>query len=232
MLFGLVVGEARHRALPLKSFGLNAWNKFLSDKVHDKLTIVENILDYVNTNGLTFETKNIIPINILNDIRKLNQERNGFEHASAKTSKQQEILYQELFPILSKILKELIGLERVTVFRYHNADIPLLPRCEIYNGNSLTGKKDNIVLRKDNYFEIVDHFNAKSVFAAIEGETFCLSPFIHFYQEDHETNALLCFFKKKKNGKYKFEVVSKSKEMDFDVLDFQEMEDKLRLLID
>jgi hypothetical protein len=231
LIYGLIVGEARHRSFDLKNMGLNSWAKFHSDKVHDKLTIVENILDYVTKNGIPFECSVVIPIITLTDIRTLNQERNGFEHASAKTAKQQEVLYAELFPILSKILKELIGLENVKLFRYHNADIPLLPRCEIYNGNSINGKKEPIVLKKDNYFEIVDHFNAKSVFAQINGETFCVSPFIHFFQEDHETNALLCFYKKQKSGKYKFEVVSKSKDRDFEISDFEEIENKLKSLI-
>lgn len=231
LIYGLVVAEARHKLIDLKSIGLKDWTKFRSDKVHDKLTIVENILDHVTKKGIPFECAKIIPIYTLTDIRKLNQERNGFEHASAKTSKQQENLYNELFPVVTKVLGELIALEGVTLFRYHNADNPLLPRCEIFNGSSLSGRKENIVLRKDNYFEIVDHFNAGSIFAQINGEAFSLSPFIHFDQEDHETNAFICFFKKYGGGKYKFEVVSKSRNKDFDVSDFNEIETKLKALI-
>jgi hypothetical protein len=122
-------------------------------------------------------------------------------------------------------------LENVRVLRYHEADSPLLPRCEVYRGYSLEGGKENIVLRKENYVEILDFFNKNSIFAQIEDEVFCLSPFIHFYQEEYETNAVLCFYKQDKGGKYHFEVVSKSKNKTFEKSDFAEIEKQLRMLV-
>ncbi|KRT14944.1 hypothetical protein ASU31_16635 [Pedobacter ginsenosidimutans] len=232
-VFGLVVAEARHRNILFKELGLIKYEIFRSDKVHDKLTIVENILDYVNKNSFHFECAKIIPISTLTDIRRLNQERNGFEHASAKTAKQQQKLYSELYPIVSNILKQLIGFEKIKLFRYHDADFPLFPRCEIFNGSSLDGKKDIIALNKENYIEIMDEFNNTSVYAQVNDVAFSVSPFIHFYQEEHETNAFICFFKKKMGGgKYKFEVVSKSQEKEFEITDFEKVETKLKSLIE
>lgn len=75
----------------------------------------------------------------------LNQERNGFEHAAAKTAQQQRELYKEIFPLV--------------------------------------------------------------------------------------TNALICFFKKHTRGKYKFEVVSKSQDKEFEITDFNNVETKLKSLI-
>ena len=132
-LFGLVVGEARHRELDLKSLGIK-WDKYWTDKLFDKLTIVENILDYASKSGIAFGCSDIIPVSALSLIKKLNQERNGFEHASAKTSAQQQALYSELYPQLELVLRQLIKLEEVIVFRYHDAQNALYPRCEIFNG--------------------------------------------------------------------------------------------------
>lgn len=231
-VYGLVVAEARHRNIPLKSFGLIKYETFQSDKVFDKLNTVENILDYVLKNGFPFECAKIIPISTLTDIRRLNKERNGFEHASAKTAIQQQKLYSELFPIVTGVLNQLIGFEKLKLFRYHDAPLPLFPRCEIFNGSSLDGKKETIILHKDNYIEIMDDFDNTSVYAQVNNIAFTVSPFIHFYQEDHETNALVCFFKKKMSGgKYKFEVVSKSQDKDFLISDFDKVEAKLKSLI-
>jgi len=230
-IYGLVVAEARHRSIPLKTIGLNTWKIFKSDRVHDKLNVVENILDYVTKNGIPFECANIIPISALADIRSLNQERNGFEHAAAKNSQQQRELYRELFPLVTNVLNQLIGLEKVKLFRYHEAEQPLFPRCEIFNGSSLGGRKEIVTLYRDNYIEILDEFDNKTVFAQINAIAFCLAPFIHFYQEVHETNALICFFKKHTGGKYKFEVVSKSQDKDFEITDFDNVEAKLKSLI-
>lgn len=230
-IYGLVVAEARHRNIPLKTIGLTSWSTFKSDRVHDKLNIVENILDYTTKNGIPFECASIIPITTLADVRKLNQERNGFEHAAAKTAMQQRELYKELFPLVRNVLNQLMGLEKVRLFRYHEAAQPLFPRCEIFNGSSLGGKKDIVTLHRDNYMEILDDFDNTTVFAQINTTAFCLAPFIHFFQEVHETNALICFFKKHNGGKYKFEVVSKSQDKEFEPADFDKFENKLKSLI-
>jgi hypothetical protein len=229
-LFGLVVAEARHKKLPLKSIGL-AWKTFWSDRLFDKLTIIENIIDYATKNGISFECAEFIPIATLAKIKTLNQERNGFAHAAARTAAQQQELYKTLSPLLEDILKQLIGLENVTVLRYHSSETPLIPRCEIFNGSSIEGRKDGVILKRESYIEILDHWNANSIFAKINDTIFCLSPFIHFAQEAHETNAILCFYKKEQGGKYLFEVVSKAQDKPFEKGCFTAMEDQLKGLV-
>jgi hypothetical protein len=229
-LFGLVVAEARHKRLPIKDIGI-AWKTIWSDRLFDKLTIIENIIDYTTKNGIPFECARLIPISTLADIKILNQERNGFAHAAAKTAAQQQELYETLSPLLEDVLKQLIGLENVILLRYYSSETPLIPRCEIYNGSSIEGRKEGIILRKENYIEILDHWNASTIFAKIDDAVFCLSPFIHFAQEPHETNAVLCFYKKKQSGKYLFEVVSKAQNKEFEKSCFTAMEDQLRRLV-
>jgi hypothetical protein len=229
-LYGLVLGEALHRKLDLKSLGIKR-GKYWSDKLFDKLSIVENILDYTIKSGIHFNCAPIIPLATINLIRKLNQERNGFEHALAKTTAQQKALYNELYPQLEMVLRQLIKLEEVIVFRYHDSETPLLPRCEIFNGSSLEGKKEIIILQKENYIAIMDNFNSSSIYAQINGEAFCLGPFIHFVQEPHETNAVLCFYKHDKGGRYHFEVVSKSQDKEFEKKTFDVMEQQLKYLV-
>lgn len=47
LLFGLVVGEARHRKLDLKAVGIK-WDTYWSNRLFDKITITENILDHAS----------------------------------------------------------------------------------------------------------------------------------------------------------------------------------------
>jgi hypothetical protein len=231
LLFGLVVAEARHKKLPIKEIGI-AWKTFWSDKLFDKLTIIENIIDFTSKNGISFECSTIVPVATLTIIKTLNQERNGFAHSAARTALQQQQLYQTLCPLLENVLKQLIGLENVTILRYYSSETPLIPRCEIFNGNSIEGRKEGVILKRESYIEILDHWNANAIFARINNQVFCLSPFIHFVQEPHETNAVLCFYKKKRpGGKYLFEVVSKAQDKEFDKRCFTEMETQLRGLV-
>jgi hypothetical protein len=229
-IFGLVVAEARHKKLPIREIGIT-WKTLWSNKLFDKLTIIENIIDYTTKNGIVFECAKHIPVVTLTNIKTLNQERNGFAHAAAKTAAQQHELYETLSPLLQDILKQLIGLESVTVLRYHSSELPLVPRCEIYNGSSIEGRKEGVILKKESYIEILDHWNANTIFAKINDEIFSLSPFIHFTQETYETNAVLCFYKKELRGKYLFEVVSKSQDKEFEKSCFTAMVEQLRRLV-
>ncbi|MEM7127287.1 MAG: hypothetical protein AAF702_13225 [Chloroflexota bacterium] len=230
LLFGLVVAEARHRQLDLKGLGIK-WKTLWGDRLGGKLDVTENILDHVIKNSIPFDCAAIIPLPVLADIKVLNQERNGFAHASAKTTAQQEEFYETLYPQLERILRQLIRLEEVKIFRYHDAQTPLWPRCEIFNGSSLDGRKELLKLDKSNYIDIVDDFDATAVYAQVMGHAFCLSPFIHFFQESHETNAVLCFYKKTKGGKYNFEIINRSQDFAFEKETFRVMEGKLRGLV-
>jgi len=230
VLFGLVVGEARHRGLPLKELGIR-WKTYWSDKLFDKLTIIENILDYVTKSGICFSCTEFVSIETLTLIKRLNQERNGFAHASAKTSAQQKALYVELYPQLEIVLKQLIKLEDVILFRYYEAETPLYPRCEIFTGSSMHGLKEIVAIKKENYVLVLDYFDQRSIFAKILDEVFCVSPFIHYFQEEHEPNALLCFYKKKVSEKYLYEVVSKSQNKEFEINIFELMENQLKSLV-
>jgi hypothetical protein len=167
-IYGLVVGEARHRKIDLRSIGITNYDKLLSNKLFNKLIITENVLDFVTKKGIEFSCVEIIPMETLGLIKKLNQERNGFAHSSAKTTAQQKELFNILYPQLEIVLGQLIKLEEVEVFRYHEAETPLYPRCEIFNGYSLEGRKVLIPLRKENYIEILEYFNGESIFAKIK----------------------------------------------------------------
>ena len=129
------------------------------------------------------------------------------------------------------MLRQLIRLEEVKIFRYHEAETPLWPRCEIFNGYSLDGKKALISLSKTNYIDILDNFDATAIYAQVTGEAFCLSPFIHFFQESHETNAVICFYKQEQGSKYDFEIINRSQNHAFDKSDFSVMETMLRNLV-
>jgi hypothetical protein len=226
-IYGLVVAEANHRNFPLKELGAK-YAKYWSDKVFDKLNLVEAIIDKALSSGLTLHCSTIIPLSVISDIRKLNQERNGFEHAAAKTEQQQEELYDLLHPSLVKILGSLIHLEKVKLVRYHSAEILMTPRCEVFTGSTLDGKKECIIIGRDNFIKIMDYWNKNLIFAKIDDIVFSIAPFIHFYQEPHETNAFIAFYKKDKAGKYQFEVMSKSQTKEINKSDFTIIENQLR----
>jgi hypothetical protein len=50
----------------IKDIGL-AWKTFWSDRLFDKLTIIENIIDYATKKGILFECGRLIPITAMED---------------------------------------------------------------------------------------------------------------------------------------------------------------------
>lgn len=233
-LYGVVVGEARHRKIPLKEIGVNL-SEYYSDRLAQKLTIIENILDLCAKKYNTLSCSRVLSVNAISKLRALNQRRNEFEHSFAATSEQQRDLYNELFPEMLTALKLLRDLSTMSLFRYHsNGEAGLLlPRCDVFRGHSLDGAKKTIQLTKDDLDIVLPYFNPQSIFAHIEGENvFCLSPFIHFKKDAQDTHPKLIVYKKKESGsKYQYGVIGQSAPVELDKELFKDREDELRTLV-
>ena len=114
------------------------------------------------------------------------------------------------------VLRQLIKLENVIVFRYHDAETPLYPRCEVFNGSSLDGRKDNVPIQKDNYMEILDHFDCEISLCPGEGEVFCLAPFIHFVRKPMRRMPSSASISRTKAENITLKIVSKSQNKEFE----------------
>ncbi len=232
-LYGLVIGEAVHRKLSLREIGTKA-KEYFSDRLDTRLSIIESILNYCATNGYDFKVAKIVSPATIAMIKRLNQERNGFEHTAAKTPQQADELIQELLPELIKVLSAVRELKNVVIIRFHSTpDLGVLwPRCEIFKGQK--AKKESIQLDKTNYSDILEYFSAQFVFAQYEKLAFCLAPFVHFHKLAAEPHPNLCFHKKSKQaeGKYRFEISGKSKEIDLEKTVFNSRLAVLASLID
>ena len=233
-LYGVIVGEARHRQIPLKETGVDL-AEFYSDRLAQRLLIIENIIDLCGKKGYTLSCSKVFSIDAIAKLRKLNQKRNEFEHSFAATPEQQRDLYGELFPEMMAAIKLLRNLDRISLFRYHrNGDGGLLlPRCDVFRGHSLDGAKKTIPLTKDDLDIVLPYFTSRSIFAHIEGENvFCLSPFVHFQKEAQAPHPNLIVYKKRMAGnKYLYSIVGQSTQIELDRVLFQDRDNDLRQLV-
>lgn len=232
-IYGIVVGEARHRKLPLREIKVK-YKDFYTDRLAIKLTIVENILDMCKSSGHELKCGEIISIATITQLRELNKRRNEFEHSFAATADSQEVLYKELFPEMIDALRSIRDIQKVNLFRFHSAGSSILyPRCDVFNGHSLDGSKKLLAVKKEDFNVMIDYFNNTTIFAHIEeNDMFCVSPFIHFKKELHDTHPLLMFFKKDLSaGKYLYEVVSKPGTVELNEQIFKDRDDELKALI-
>ncbi len=235
-LYGLVVGEARHRRIPLKDVGIKL-NDYYSDRVAKRLDILENILDYCQKNGIPLNCGQIVTVDAIGKLRHLNRKRNEFAHSFAATPEEQKALYSELLPDMISALRWVSELKRVTIFRYHSNSEggALFPRCDIFAGHSLDGSKRTLQLPRKDYIVVMDYFNDQSVFALIETEDavmFCLSPFVHYKRYPQDTHPRIALYKKKlTGGKYEFGIIGQSRNIEIEKAIFESRETELRTLI-
>lgn len=232
-LYGMVLGEARHKNLPLNKIRV-ALEDFYSERLAKRLTIIENIFDFCENNGYNLSCSKLFSLDIVEKLRELNQKRNEFEHSFAAQPDEQRDLYNELFPEIVASLRRLRKLNRVNVFRFHTIeDGPLTPRCDVFRGHSLDGSKKPILIPKEDYEIIYPYLTSKFIFAQIEGENvFCLSPFIHFKKESHDSHPRLTVHKKRvSGGKYLYGVIGQSNQIEISKDLFSDRDNELRRLI-
>jgi len=233
-LHGLVVGEARHREIPLKDIGNNL-NDYYSDRLAMRLNIIEKVLDHCEKHGFDLSCSQVISVDVISKITSLNQKRNEFAHSFAATADEQKTLYNELFPELVQALKWVRNLTHISVFRYHSNDNggPLYPRCDLFRGYSLDGGKEILPVPRADYTLVMDYFNPQNIFAIFDsGTMFCLSPFIYFKKDPQDAHPRVALYKKKlTGGKYLFGVIGQSAQIEVEKSAFQDRDNELRTLI-
>lgn len=240
-LYALVVGEARSKGLQLRNIAqANAqgnpdlsFNDYFSDRLAQKLLIIERILNYNQVNNCGLLCANAITIPTIQKIRNLNQERNEFMHIAAISEEQAGISYAELFPEVLGVLKDLRELEFVDLMRFIQvADAVTNLRCEIFNGHGLARSIKTVTVSAAQLGQLGNQLNSQNILVKYQGEVFSITPFLHFRSEANGNATNLCYFKRKApNARYEYEIVSRSESVEFDRQIFQDRTDELRALI-
>ena len=240
-LYALVVGEARSKDLALRDIAQpNAqgnpdlsFNDYFSDRLAQKLLIIERILVYNQANNSGLICANIISIPVIQKIRNLNQERNEFMHVAALSEEQAATSFAGIFPDVFDVLKDLRELEFVDIMHFVQvADAVTNLRCEIFNGHGLARNIKTITVTAAQLGQLGTQLNAQNILAKYQAELFSITPFLHFNPEANGNSTNLCYFKRKvPNARYEYEIVSRSESIEFDRAVFDDRTTELRAII-
>lgn len=240
-LYALVVGEARSKNLQLRNIAqINivgnpdlSFNDYFSDRLAQKLIIVERILTYNQINNCGLICANVITIPVIQKIRSLNQERNELMHVAALSEEQAATIYTSIFPDVFEVLKELKELEFVDIMHFIQvADNITNLRCELFNGHGLARNIKSITITILQLGQLGTQLNAQNILVKYQNEIFSITPFLHFHSEANGNSTSLCYFKRKApNARYEFEIVSRSESIEFDRVLFNDRINELRGLI-
>jgi hypothetical protein len=173
-------------------------SELLSDGLNIKLRIIEQLLRKSANGDYLLESVKLIPLDVIENIRDLNQARNGFSHQTAKSEDQAASLFAEYFDEVFGILESLEGLEDVTLMKFINTGTDALcPRFEVFKGHSMSTTIKGIKLTPEEHASCILFLNTGSLLLKIASKIYSLKPFMHFVPDASGSYNKLCFYKKK-----------------------------------
>ena len=227
-LFALVLGEVTYENCSLKDLvkstsGEQAehfcFNDLLSDKVSIKLNIIKEILNRAELLPTKFFFTKVVNNEVLKVLTEFNRFRNtelahlaalSEEQATEKIKQHQEKFF-ELFQSLTKLS------ELSLVIQVGTDGSPLKIKFDVFKGHSHHRDIQPFSITAEQLTKSANYLNNQRILVIAENKIINLAPFVHFMliNRGHETR--ICNFKKKgSNGKYKYEVIGQSEEVDFD----------------
>ena len=216
LLFALVVGEAVQKKVLVSDLTVKH-SQLSSDRISDKLNIIESIVKHDRSNKSLFFTE-YLSEDLIESIRELNRVRNSFSHSASISDEQALKIYQKALPDLHILLENLDFLFDIQIIRFKEAIFTESKiRCEVFRGHALSRKYDSIHYNFDPATNV--YLNPESVLAMLpNGVLIRLSPFLHYKLEDNGNSTRLCFLKSTKGAsprKYVYEIHVRSEETEF-----------------
>lgn len=201
-LYSLVVGEVLYHGINLSSLQVGnkalSYNRLMSDKLSEKLGFVEAVVNNDAGSG-QLVISNIVTADAIDGLRQLNQERNSIQHIAALNASQSVERYEQLFPKVLATLYELRELRNVSFIQYRRSEpTPKDLKCRKFDGHTLGRMNYDLRLSDAQFLKIGANLTANRLYAELGEDIFCVSPFAHVVDKDHQT--YLCFYKKKQNA--------------------------------
>lgn len=236
-IFALVVSECRYIQLPLKGVqrpdGQNLiLAHFKSDRLFDKLQIIETLLNRASTLNRNLVTTSLIDVQTLAKIRTLNQTRNEFSHIAALSEVQSQQEYLDSVSEVIDILQSVNDLQNVQLLRFRSATgNALLIQCESFTGHKLAREMPRIPISNQILATVGNLLNDTHIIAQHNGLIFGLEPFIHYRLDATGQTTDLCFFKRLQGNDIEFEVVAHSISITLPANQFQYVFNELATLL-
>ena len=191
---GMAVSECRHRGLaladPLRLSDL------LTDKVTQRLLNVERLIQYAASAGTRLKVAQMIPIETLQKMRELNQNRNAFSHSGAQSEAQARTWISECYAEVIDVLDDIRGLADADLYRYLSQLDGSTLRCELFRGHALTRTIKTVPLEPDQVALSQQYFQQGQILVSFDAELFSLRPFVHFKEDGSGHATKLCLFRR------------------------------------
>lgn len=186
-----------------------------SDKLSVRIGVLDGLLENWRSSGVRAAVAALIPIGVVDELRRLNTVRNGFSHLGTLSDSQARNLIDETAPILRDSLVDLLDLASVQLVRLSRVIPGAPPTAEVesLNGHASSRRIRDLALDTDSgplvmqagQIDVYDRVLAKLGDRVVD-----LSPYFYACDDASGHHTRIAFFKKQGDGKCHLEVVGES----------------------
>lgn len=185
-----------------------------SDKMAVRIGLIEGVLRWANRAQVTLHIAELVPMDVVDEIRRLNTVRNGFSHEATKSDRQALQLVEDAYPAVRELLLDLRDLQNVRLFRVKSVN-PTGPVAEIERlfGHSQNQRIAEQPLETEALATVLQASQIGELYrvlAYVGVRVLDLSPFIYAADDNSGHRTRLLEFKGKRGGKWQLECVSDS----------------------
>jgi hypothetical protein len=206
-----------------------------SDKLAIRIGLIEAVLRWANEARVSLNIAQVVPIDVLDEIRRMNSIRNGFSHEATKSDKQALQLIEEAYPTVRDLFLDLRDLQEVSLFRVKSMN-PTGPIAEIERlfGHSQNQRIADLPLDTETSAIVLGAGKVGGldrVLARVGTRVIDLSPFIYAADDDSGHRTRLLEFKSRRDEKWHLECVSDSSMHAYDVSEHEQLLSKFSRLL-
>lgn len=217
---------------PLKSRDLR------SDSISVRLGCLEGVLIHAKVNSAPIQSAQLIPIEVVGEMRRLNDIRNGFSHEQTKSDSQAIKIIDECEQDLLDVLADLSSLSEVEMYRVHEISKSAVNtlKVERLNGSIIARRikdisVDPIVIAECGALALTGDLDP--VFIKCREDLFVGSPYLHCADDEsgHQTRVLMLKRVQQEQGLVKYEVSGQSLPLEFSISRIQKDLDRMGALL-
>jgi hypothetical protein len=208
-----------------------------SDSIAVRLGCIEGTLVYMQHAGLNAHAATIVPIELIGEMRRLNDVRNGFSHEQTKSEQQAKKIIEDCKDDLLEVLADLNGLTEIDLFRFHGiaTDQPNTLKVEMLNGCSARRITSLSLNTTDiaTCTSIASPGDFDPVFVSCRGSIYPACPYLYCQHDEtgHQTRVLMLKRIMASEAIAKFEASGLSVSVDFDLPRVQPAIDNVEALL-
>lgn len=184
-----------------------------SDKLAVRVGLIEGVLHRAEQVGVDLQLASLVPVEVFEEVRRLNVVRNGFSHEATKSDEQAKRIIDEAYPVVRDVLLDLRDMQSVELLRIHFLRPGSQADVERLTGHAQSRRIYELALEADAASLAMSASSVDGmsrVLARVSGLMLDLSPFLYAADDDTGHRTRVFQFKCKKADDWQMECVADS----------------------